>query len=328
MNIKKFETSMTDDVVKLWNDSVAAESIYKGFTKESFTEKFLNNPYYDEKGSVVIEHEGKIIGFGNAVVKNDGKEPSATPGYITCVAIDKNYRRQGLGSKLLKALEEYLKSMGKTYVRQLFFNPINLEWIIPGTLTHDHPNAPAIPFNTPWYFLLMANGYNVNGQQQDCYHLDIRNYELPEKVVKKNKENELDGYTITFYDPKKHFGFDELFKALNNPLWAQVVEENLAKQNPDPMLVVEKEGRILGWTGPLYTQSSGRGYFAGIGVHPETQGRGLGKSLFCELVYQSKKNGASFMTLFTGSENLARNIYLYAGFKIVQSFAVLRKDLI
>ena len=33
------------------------------------------------------------------------------------------------------------------------------------------------------------------------------------------------------------------------------------------------------------------------------------------------------MTLFTGSENKARNIYLYAGLKIVQSFAIMRKEL-
>ena len=33
------------------------------------------------------------------------------------------------------------------------------------------------------------------------------------------------------------------------------------------------------------------------------------------------------MTLFTGSDNKARNIYLYAGMKIAQSFAIMRKEL-
>ena len=32
------------------------------------------------------------------------------------------------------------------------------------------------------------------------------------------------------------------------------------------------------------------------------------------------------MTLFTGSDNKARNIYLYAGMRIVKSFAIMRKD--
>ena len=92
-------------------------------------------------------------------------------------------------------------------------------------------------------------------------------------------------------------------------------------------MIAEKDGEILGWTGPIRTQPSGRGYFAGIGVHPKTQGRGLGKSLFCHLCDESRKNGAQFMTFFTGKDNPARNIYLSAGFKIVQSFAVMEKTL-
>lgn len=327
MQIKQFEVNHVEQVVALWNRSVATETIYKGFTKESFVKKFLDNPFFDFNGTFVAEEDGKIIGFANAIMKNDGKPASETPGYVTCVAVDKQHQRQGIGSELLKALEAYLKAAGKTIIRLLFFNPINLEWIVPGTKDHDHPNAPAVPFNSPFYFLLMANGYIIGGQQQDSYHLNIVNYELPKKVVDKNAENAKDGYTIEIYDEKKHHGFKELFEALNNPGWHEATMSNLAKEKPDPMLVVQKDGEILGWTGPLFTQESGRGYFAGIGVHPNTQGRGLGKSLFCELVYQSKLNGAKFMTLFTGSENPARNIYLYAGFKIVQSFAILRKDL-
>lgn len=325
MKIVSFEEKHLHDVVCLWNESVASNSIYKGFNDRSFTIKVLNNPYYDSAGSLVMLDDDKVIGYGLAVVKDEGSE---TPGYITCVVIDEAYQRQGLGSRLLAYLEEFLRTKGKKKVRLLFFNPINLEWVVPNTNNHDHPGAPAIPFNTPFYFLLMANGYNIDGQQQDAYHLDIKNYEIPEKVIQRNKVNEADGYYIEIYDSSRHFGFEELFKALNNPGWFEAVNNNLSLENPRPMLVVHKGGEILGWTGPLYTQESGRGYFAGIGVHPKVQGRGLGKSLFCQLCYQSKLNKASFMTLFTGSENPARNIYLSAGFKIVQSFAILGKELI
>ncbi len=157
--------------------------------------------------------------------------------------------------------------------------------------------------------------------------MDITNYAIDDKVLTKNNENARLGYTIELYDANKHYGFKELFEALNNPGWYQAVQHNLHKAKPNPMLVAQKDGEILGWTGPMFVQESGRGYFAGIGVHPKAQGRGLGKSLFCQLCYESKLNGSKFMTLFTGSNNLARNIYLYAGFKIVQSFAILGKEL-
>lgn len=321
MEFKNFSANYLDKVVNLWNESVVPLSIYKEFTKETFTNKFLKNPYFDEEGFKLLFDGEKLIGFGHAIVNNNEQ----APGFITCIAVDKAYQRQGFGTKILHELEAFLKSKGKTLIRLYFASPINLEWYIPNTKC-DHPGAPGIPFNSAYYYLLMNNGYNTNGQL-DGYCLPITDYELPEKVVQKEKENEALGYKISIYDPEKHHGFEELFEALKNPGWYEAVKNNLSLEKPHPMLIVEKEGRILGWTGPMYPQESGRGYFAGIGVHPETQGHGLGKALFCELCYHSKLYGAKYMTFFTGSDNLARNIYLYAGFKIVHSFAILRKEL-
>ena len=272
----------------------------------------------------MLKLNNEIIGYGNAVFKDKNE---TTPGFITCVVIKKQYQRKGYGSLLLKALELFLKENNKKYIRQLFLNPISLEWIIPNTNNHDHPNAPAVEYNSPFYLFLLANGYNINGQQQDAFYLNITNYEIPDKIKEINNKNERNGYYITFYEEDKHHGFKELFEALNNPLWYEAVKNNLKKDNPNKMLVVVKNNKILGWTGPLFTTNSKRGYFAGIGIHPNIQGLGIGSSLFSELIYQSKINGSEFMSLFTGSENPARKIYLKAGFKIVKSFAVLRKEI-
>ena len=321
MEFKNFEVKYLDAVVRLWNEDVAKVSIYKPFTNESFANKFLKNRFFENEGLKLLFDGEKLIGIGHAIVN----DVQTSPGFITFIAITKEYQRQGLGTKILHELEQYLIGKGKETIRLLFFNPTNLEWIIPGT-NADHPGAPAVPFNSPFYFLLINNGYNP-GAEQDAFYLDITNYEIPQKVIDTEKRNAESGYTITIYDENKHHGFAELFEALKNPGWYQAVQSNLAKEKPDPMLIVQKDGEILGWTGPMYTQESGRGYFAGIGVHPKTQGLGLGKALFCHLVNESRKNGAKFMTLFTGAENLARNIYLYAGFHIVQSFAVMTKKL-
>jgi len=324
MKIIKLENSKIEKVVELWNNEVSNTQIYKPFTVETFKEKFINNPFYNSKGSLVLLLNDEIIGYGNAIFKDNVEN---TPGFITCVIIKKEYQRKGYGTKLLNALELFLKENNKTHIRQLFLNPISLEWFIPNTKNHDHPNAPAVEYNSPFYLFLLANGYNVSGQQQDAYYLNITKYEVPEKIIKINKNNEKNGYYITFYEEGKHHGFKELFEALRNPLWHEAVKNNLKKDKPNKMLVVVKDNLILGWTGPLFTTSSKRGYFAGIGIHPDIQGLGIGSSLFSELIYQSKINGSEFMSLFTGSENPARNIYLRAGFKIVKSFAVLRKEI-
>lgn len=321
MEIKNFEKCHVEAIVNLWNDSVVGYTIYKPFTVESFTNKFVNNAYFDAEGFKLLFDGEKLIAFGHAIDnKND-----AAPGFITMIAVDKDYQRKGYGKKILNELESYLKLRGKTVVRLYFGSPINLEWYIPGTKC-DHPGAPAVPYNTNYYFFLMNNGYITNGQL-DGFYLDVTNYKLPQKVVDKEKENLAHGYKITIYDETKHTGFKELFDALKNPGWYEAVKNNLGLEKPHPMLIVEKDGQILGWTGPMYPQASGRGYFAGIGVHPDHQGFGLGKALFCELCYHSKLFGAKYMTYFTGVDNLARNIYLYAGSNIIQSFAIMRKDL-
>lgn len=320
MKIIDLKINEIDKVIELWNEETKDE-IYKPFEKDVFINKFIKTP---NSKNLVIKIGNEIIGFGNAVFRKSDTDKS---GYITCIVIKKDYQRKGYGTKLLNELEAHLTANNKTYVRQIFSNPILLEWYIPNTNKHDHPGAPAILANSPFYLFLLNNGYNIDGSNQDAYHLDISDFELPEKIIKRNKENLEKGYSIGFYEHGKHYGFDELFKALNHPNWFQVVKNNIAKDTPNKMLVVLKDNQILGWTGPLYVQESGRGYFAGIGVHPNTQGLGLGTSLFNELILQSKLNGAKFMTLFTGANNPARNIYLKAGFKLVKSFSILKKEL-
>lgn len=326
MEIKKFDESLIGDVVSLWNESVVPYSVYAEFTEATFKEKFLCNPLYDEDGSCVVIENGKVIGFGNATYNNLNKEASLTPGYITCIAVDKAYWRQGIGTKVLHYLEDFLRSKGKTFVRNFFGNPINLKWYIPGYVKHEHAGAPAVDFNTPYYFLLMANGYNVNGQQ-DAYHIDLTKYVMPQRVIDKIKENEKDGYTLTIYDEKIHYGFDELFDALGSEGWRQAIKNNLAKEKPLPILIAQKDGEILGFTGPINNEPSGRAFLAGVAIHPKAQARGLGKTMFCTLCEKSKENGSTFMTLFTGADNKARNIYMYAGLRLVRSFAIMRKDL-
>ena len=63
----------------------------------------------------------------------------------------------------------------------------------------------------------------------------------------------------------------------------------------------------------------------GIGVDPAHRGHGLGKLLFCKLCAALRDEGAAFMTLFTGENNPARNIYEAAGMRVVRCFSCMRK---
>ncbi len=324
IEFKKDNKNLIKQVVEIWNKEVFSKTVFAAFTEEEFVKNIINNIHFDENGFKIIEVNNKIIGYGNAVVIDN---LSDSPGYLSFIVVKSEYQRQGVGTFILKELEKYLISKNKTYIRQMFLNPINLKWIIPNTNNRYHANAPGVVYNSAWYFFLLNNGFNVKGPNQDGYYMDISNYKHSNETLLKLKDLEEKGYFINYYNKDKHYGFEELFKALNNQDWQNKVDENLNKSNPDPMIVVVNNNEIVGWTGPLVTTKDKRGSFAGIGIHPKANNKGLGSMLFKELVYKSKLNGASYITLFTGSENIARFIYLKTGFKIVQSFAILVKNL-
>lgn len=320
------ENEDVEKIVNLWNEEVYQKEIYAEFSIDDFKSRFLNNPSYKKEGTIVIYLGNEFIGCGVSCFHKDSK-PESSCGFITLIMVKEKYRRHGIGSFILEKLEKYIKDSGRNVIRNYFGAPMNLKWYVPGYDKHEHAGAPAVPFNTSYYFLLLANGYNVNGQH-DGFHVNLENFNMDEKVLEKIKENEKDGYYITYYDKDKHYGFDEMFDALQNEGFRAAVHNVLAKPNPDPLLIVEKDGEILGFTGPVRTEPSGRAYLAGVAIHPKAQKRGLGKTMFCELCRRSKENGAKFMTLFTGADNRARNIYLYAGLRIVESFVVMKKELI
>lgn len=326
ITLVKFDNTKVEEIVKLWNDTVVGKTIYAEMSVDDFTNRFLRNNNFKEEGCIMAINEGnEIVGFGNAVYVL-GSNAQTSPGFISMIVVKEEYQRQGIGTKILKYLENYLKSEGRTFVRNYFASPINLKWYVPGFDKHEHAGTPAIPYNTPIYYLLLKNKYISNGQQ-DGFHIDLTKFEMPKEVIEKIKENEKDGYTITIYDPKLHYGFDEMFDALENEGFRRAVHNVISKPNPEPLLICQKDGEILGFTGPIRTEPSGRAYLAGVAIHPKAQKRGLGKTMFCTLCEKSKQNGATFMTLFTGSDNRARNIYMYAGLRIVQSFNILKKEL-
>ena len=118
-----------------------------------------------------------------------------------------------------------------------------------------------------------------------------------------------------------------MFDALNHDGFRAAVKTAIKNGEGSKLLICQKDGEILGFTGPVRTEPSGRAYLSGVAIHPKAQKRGLGKTMFCELCRRSKENGAKFMTLFTGADNRARNIYLYAGLRIARSFVIMKKEL-
>lgn len=296
------------------------ETLFQPLDIENFRKIFLEE---DENCKLVLvgKKEGKTIGFvaGNTC---KGKKK----GYITYIQIAAVERHKGYAEMLLHEMEQELQSINKTMeaFEIMFFNPSNLAWNIPNHEGADHPNIPGMDLQSPAHIFFKNNGY-LDFAYENCYYLNLRDYSVPEAVRKLENVLKQKGIYITRYTKEQHDGFQELFDNLGNEDWRKQIMDNIScEDGGKPVLVAVKDGRICGFTGPLYVQESKRGYFAGIGVHSEYRG-GTGTVLFAALCANLKEMGAEFMTLFTGENNPARGIYEKAGFRIVRSFACMRK---
>lgn len=306
----------------LFNNVAEGETPYRKLNIQQFTESFVENSDKVLKCALVAEDFGRIYGFASGCVKKDGDI-----GYITFIVVDSSMRRKNVGHALLAALEKGLKELAPIEKFEItFFNPVNLTWIVPGTACHDHPNAPGVDVRSDAYVFYKNEGY-IDTAYQNSFYLQLKKYQMADAVKEKIsglKEHEL---SVCLYDSTKHHGMEELFDDLGSPLWKEEIMGIISKPNHEPVIIAEHNGKAVGFTGPIHTQESGRGYFTGIGVHSEYRKYGLGKALFNMLCQTHKDIGSEFMTLFTGETNPARRMYQGAGFKIVKSWTDMAKEI-
>ena len=89
------------------------------------------------------------------------------------------------------------------------------------------------------------------------------------------------------------------------------------------MLTAVHDGQIVGFTGPVDRQKSGRGWVTGICTDPLYERRGIATVLFNLLMQAFVAEGAAFSTLFTGTDNHAQKIYRSAGMTPVRQFSIM-----
>lgn len=326
MNIISLTSNDLKAMHCLWNEFTNEQHFYKPMSLEQFEDKLLKNPDFSFDTVFGVKENDKLIAYIIGYIRQMYKDDENVPGYINMIVVKKEYRNQGIASSLLRHMEKCFKKLGKKYIQASYYLPSCYSWFIPNTNNHDHPCAPGIRINSLEYFFLLHRGYKIVGQE-DAFHLNLSDYEISPsiQIILDNLKKE--NITIELYDKNKHYGLDEFYKNLNIYDFEKVIKSNLELANPYPFLVVADNNKIVGWTGAMWNEESGRGHFDGIAILDSYRGKGIGKVLFSSLAYYNKMGGAKFMTFYTGLNNYARYIYMGAGFKIVQSFALMKKEL-
>ncbi len=317
------------------------EILYKPLTEADFSARFFGECRWNWGA---FENE-TLIGFVSASAKTSflNKENAAnTPLYLTLVLVHPDYRLQGVGAKLVDEVKKLRAELGKPNITITDMNPVRLAWLIPGANGHDHNNAPGVYENGMGYPFLLKQGFEARMHEVAMY-VDLSAYQWnPDMDAVIEKLNE-EGITVGVWKVGMGEEYDGMCDRVGSEYWRNVLKQEIAawKENrpnadpdlwvdgiapagPRPILVAMKDEHIIGFTGPVGCQQSGRGWFTGICVDPDFGGRGIGSVLFNMLMREFIGVGAQFSSLFTGTENHAQKIYRRAGFEPRAQWAVMR----
>lgn len=323
MRLETWKDCYAEGVLALWNREAVRDG-YKDLDQESFAAIFSGHSYFDPLNVFVLLDGEAVTGFACGCVGEELPLGDCA-GYITCVVLDDRADEDCLYKRLLSALEERFVQLGKTQAELLFFNPMRLPWYIPDTPGHEHNNAPGVPSDSRLHRFLLKQGYAERAVQQAMY-LELSSFSIPEDMLAKEAVAAGKGYSVGLFGPGQAGGVRDMLEGLGNPLWTE--EIGRCSEDGTPVVFAVKDGMAVGFAGPVIRQENGRGYFAGIGVHPDHEGHGLGSVLFFRLCEAFRQMGTAYMSLYTGSANPAVRIYSKAGFRTVKTFAIMRKELI
>src|SRR5690554_974433 len=139
MHITKLEDKHLSEALNLFNKTTnRGDFLYEKLNINQFRMKFLESTsIYDIHSFVAVEND-QVTGFISGTSDKDTKKS-----YISMIIVDEKHMRKGIGSMLLKTLEDTLikQDLMVKKIEIVFFNPVGFSWIVPNT-DAIHPNAP------------------------------------------------------------------------------------------------------------------------------------------------------------------------------------------
>ena len=255
--IRKLNKSDLPSVTKLLNDSMEYDRI---FFDELVNEKIFGDERYDSQSTFVEEQNRKIIGFIDGVYE---KREKRSQGWIKLFAVHPEHRKKGIGSNLIKKVEDYFKKLGIEYV----------------TIMDSAPNyyMPGLDFRyTEGSCFLLKNGYEKIGENINLI-ADITpdQFNVDSDIKRLSKE----GVIIKRADNSDR---EAVVKFLGQafPSWLGEVNETF-KNNPISLYISIIDDKVVGFSA-YDGNNRGIGWFGPMGVLPVTRGKGIG-AILCKL---------------------------------------------
>ena len=162
---KNYNNIYTTDVIKLWNNEVGY--IYP-ITDKMFNQNINNCKYFNNDCSFVAFHNNKLIGFilGKIYDNNEIMSKYIDSSFISLIYVSREYRKKGIGSKLLEAFEKYV--IDRNIKKIMLVSDIDC--FFPG-IPNDFDNLTDVFFR--------KRGYNVSYYTHDL----VKNLTIDDKIM-------------------------------------------------------------------------------------------------------------------------------------------------
>ncbi|MBR1685421.1 MAG: GNAT family N-acetyltransferase [Clostridia bacterium] len=333
-------------VIRIWNRCVASgDVLYAPMEQEMFHRTFTFPDY--PACFLVAEDEDshRVLGFLHYLYPGAFPLAVQDAGYLTVVMVDPECRGRKVGAQLLHAALASLRPLDATHVLLNNDNPYQLTWRIPDTPGYDHNNMPGVDQECTGHDFFLHEGFTVTASEVSLY-MPLAAFRLSPEIQKTREALAKEGILTGFLDPSRPWDYDGMCDRVHSEYWRDVLRTELAAWHTDtpnadprfwadgkrpsaprPMLTAVKNGEIIGFTGPVDLQSSGRGWFTGICTDPRYQRKGIGTVLFSLLMDTFRSRGAAFASIFTGTDNRAQRIYIASGMQPVRIFDQLTLNL-
>lgn len=310
--IRTYQSGDELGIVNAWNESLP----YDPINMRLFCNKILLDPNFDPQGAIVAARDdNQIIGFTLTLVRRlpmykDDLEPENS--WITVFFVHPNYRRHGIGSSMFQMAKEFVRNKGRKHI---FFASYAPNYFLPGIDEQLYPEG---------YRFLLKQGF-VRLYSPVAMDISLLNFSIPEEVKALKKQRENEGFRFIHPEIRHLYELIDFASTVFNPDWGRAIRDGILRGLPiDQILIVEKEGRIVGFC--LYGGYDGvPERFGPFGVEPSMRGLGLGKILLNQCLFEMRAKGLhGAWFLWTSEQDVAGHLYKKTGFKVTRRFHVMR----
>lgn len=311
IEIRSFQPGDEAGAVELLERCLHADRI----TPEVFQRKVLLDQNFDVRGAPVALSGGKIVGFALGLVRKVRIEDAVDDfdrSWITLIAVDSEFRRKGIASRLVAELENYFRKKGCTTT---WVSPYAPNYFIPGVDVAAYPEALG-------FFSSLGFEEILRPLAMDA---DMGEFRIPDWVLK--KEAELNGVVaVEPFRPELILPLLDWMRQEFPGDWQRYARESmtritLGEFEPDNVWIAHEHGRVVG-----YAQHGLDGRFGPFGVSASQRGRGIGAVLLFRCMDAMRNKGLRRAWLLWTDDKTAR-LYAEAGFRETRRFAILRKML-